>query len=247
MLARFGLAGGGLAVIGLIIVLIMAGNGTFGDSKGGPGIFADEEEPPAEGPPLAQMCPPPTAVPDDKYAEPPPPPPGPRTVDEEAGISYAAYGDPWEPWTDDWSGGDLEVHYRVGQHFITETYSGGTYHASILSGSVPATVNDGFTLNLTCVGQQVVADVRRSYYPQPNRSEEIRSEETTLGGRRAWVSVFRLHFSEPGLKAKDELVGVAVIDVGRIEAAVLYVSIPGTHRQYDYVVEEVIESVRPVE
>jgi hypothetical protein len=32
--------------------------------------------------------------------------------------------------------------------------------------------------------------------------------------------------------------------MGRPEAAILYVSIPGTHRQYDEVTDEVLESVR---
>ena len=66
-----------------------------------------------------------------------------------------------------------------------------------------------------------------------------------LGGRPAWVTKFRLHFHASGLKATDELVGLALIDVGRPEAAILYVSIPGTHRQYDHVVDEVLDSVRP--
>ena len=41
------------------------------------------------------------------------------------------------------------------------------------------------------------------------------------------------------------IVAVAVIDVGKPTAAVLFVSIPGTHRQWDYVVDEVLASVRP--
>jgi hypothetical protein len=59
------------------------------------------------------------------------------------------------------------------------------------------------------------------------------------------VTKFRLHFSEPGLIAKDELAAVALIDVGKPQAAVLYISIPGTHRQYDWVVDDVLNSVRP--
>ena len=75
--------------------------------------------------------------------------------------------------------------------------------------------------------------------------DPLRDEKTTLGGRPAWVSEFRLHFSSPGLSAKDELSAVAVIDVGKPTAAVLYVSIPGTHKQFDYVIDEVLKSVRP--
>ena len=80
---------------------------------------------------------------------------------------------------------------------------------------------------------------------QPNTMEPLRDALTKLGGRPAWVSKFRLKFSAPGLSATDELSAVAVIDVGRPTAAVLYVSIPGTHRQYNYVIDEVLASVRP--
>jgi hypothetical protein len=37
---------------------------------------------------------------------------------------------------------------------------------------------------------------------------------------------------------------VATFDVGKPTAAVLYVSIPGTHQQYDSVVSDAIDSVR---
>jgi hypothetical protein len=247
-MALFGWGTGAVVAIGVVIVLVMALSGAFDDGRGGLGrAFGGGATEDPNAPPLAKLCPPPSASAPPEYAEPAPPPPGKRTVDKTAGISYAAYGDPWQPWTEDWSGGDLKVHYRVGQHFVTEEYIGGTYHASILSGSVPATVNDGMILDLKCTGRQVASDVRTSYYPEPNRMEKIRDSAATLGGRQAWVTVFRLHFHEEGLKATNELVGVVLMDVGRREAAVLYVSIPGTHSQFDYVVNDVIKSVRPVE
>jgi hypothetical protein len=59
------------------------------------------------------------------------------------------------------------------------------------------------------------------------------------------VTKFRLHFSRSGLRAKSELVGLALINVGKPEAAIVYISIPDTHRQFDPVVDEVLDSVRP--
>jgi hypothetical protein len=236
-----GIAGAILAV-GLTIILIVVLS-TDGDP------FRERASAPTDvRPPLAQACPAPTSVPSNGPVTPPskvPPATGARTVDREAGISYKAYGPPWEPWDELWRAGTLQVPYKIGQHIVTEVYPGGRYHASILSAAVPATDNDAVSLNLECVGRQVAADVRASYYPQPNTMDPIRDEVTTLGGRPAWVSEFRLHFNEPGLRAKDELSAVAIIDVGRPTAAVLYVSIPGTHRQFDYVVEDVLASVRP--
>jgi hypothetical protein len=239
----FGGIAGAILVIGLAIILIVAlsgGGGAFGGDKAA--------APTDVRPPLAQMCPAPTVPPGNGPTGAPSAPPatGERTVDQEAGISYRAYGAPWQTWNEVWRAGTLEVPYRVGQHFVTETYSRGLYHASILSAAVPAADNDAVSLNLECVGRQVAADVRAEYYPQPNTMEPLRDEVTTLGGRPAWVSKFRLHFAAPGLAAKDELSAVAVIDVGKPAAAVLYVSIPGTHRQFDYVVDDVLASVRPL-
>jgi hypothetical protein len=237
--------GAGLVlIVGLVVVLIMVLNGQLGSGSGP--LSAAPGQAPDYRPPLARLCPEPSAPSGQELDPAPPAPAGPRTVDETAGISYAAYGDPWLPWPMLWRMGTLEVPYGVGQHFVTETYWAGEYHASILSAAVPATVNDSTVIDLDCVGKQVAADVQAEYYPQPNTKDLFRSGRTTLGGRPAWVTTFRLHFDEKGLTAKSELVGLALIDVGRPTAAVLYVSIPDTHRQWEYVVDEVLASVRPV-
>jgi hypothetical protein len=234
------LTGGGLVALGLAVVLafvlVPAGNEVVRGVAG----------PPQGTPPLAELCPPPTTPPPSPGPV-PAPPAGPRVVDPAAGISYAREPAPWRTWDrGTWDGGTLGVRYDVGYYFVTERYSGGDYLASVLSGAVPAAVNDSVTLDLECTGRQVAEDVRRSFYPDPNTKTVLRDEETTLGGRPAWVSVFRLGFHEPTLTATGELVAVVLVDVGRPTAAVLYVSIPDTHAGYDRVVDEVIRSVRPV-
>ena len=239
----FGGVAGAIVAIGLTIILIV-----LFSSDGNP--FRSKADGPTDvRPPLAQACPAPTGSPSAAPTQAPsalPPETGKRTVDPDAGISYKAYGAPWISWDEVWKAGTLQVPYKVGQHFVTEVYSAGTYHASILSAAVPAADNDAMTLDLACVGRQVAADVRASYYPQPNTLDELRDGLTTLGGRPAYVNEFRLHFHEAGLTATEELSAVAVIDVGKPTAAVLYVSIPGTHKQWDYVVEDVLQSVRPL-
>jgi hypothetical protein len=235
----FGGVAAGVVAIGVVILLalVMTGRSPF---------HHDVTGPPDVAPPLAKACPPPSSAP--VAPQPPPPTPkGDRTVDARSGISYKAFASPWRTWTDNWGDdGELQVSYRTGQYFVTEIYPQGDYLASILSGSVPATDNDALALDLKCTGHRVAADVRAAHYPQPNTQEMIKDQQVVLGGRPAWLDEFRLHFDEPGLKAKDELVAIALIDVGRPEAAVLYISIPGTHRQYDYVVDEVLASVRPI-
>lgn len=237
----FGGVAGGIVAIGLVAILIVL----FG--SGGDAFREQAAAPEDNRPPLAQMCPAPSTLPDEQDQAPAPAPAaGEQTVDEEAGISYQHFGAPWLPWTTVWRAGTLEVPYRVGQHFVTEEYSGGSYHASILSAAVPAADNDAVSLNLDCVGRQVAADVRAEYYPQPNTMETLRDGLTTLGGRPAYLNEFRLKFNSPGLTATEERSAVAVVDVGKTTAAVLYISIPGTHKQFDYVIQQTLDSVRPL-
>jgi hypothetical protein len=237
MLWFAGAAGGIVAAaVAILLALVLTGNSPIHRSTAAPPDVRSQ---------LAKLCPPPSG-PSAPLGATPPTPAGPRTVDDRAGISYQALGPPWRTWNRRWdNAGDLQVQYRTGQYFVTENYDFGQYLATILSASVPTATNDALTLDLKCTGAQVTADVRTAYYPQPNTMDPIRDERTTLGGRPAWVSEFRLHFHEPSLRATSELVAVAVIDVGRPSAAVLYISIPGTHSQYDHVVDDVLNSVRP--
>jgi hypothetical protein len=227
----------GVLAAGIVIVLAMTltGNSPIRRTTAAP--------PPDTRTRLEQLCPPPRTGAQRQPA--PPAPAGPRTDDANSGISYQAFGAPWLRWDQDWSdaGSELNVHYRTGQYFVTEPNA--DYLATILSGSVPASTNDAFAIDLKCTGQEVANDARLAFYPQPTTLDPIRNEETSLGGLPAWVSEFRLHFHQVGLRATSELVMLATIDVGRPNAAILYVSIPDTHRRYDYVIDQILASVRP--
>jgi hypothetical protein len=239
-------AAAAVVIIGLVIAVSLVATG---HTPGG-GLLGKQLNGPSDTrPELAKRCPPPSDTAEKPYNEPPAAPPGPRTSDGEAGISYKSYGAPWSPWDAAWiDKGELKVTYRIGQHFITEPrYNGiSDYQATILSGHVPAAVNDGLVLDLNCIGHQVAADLRLSFYPENNSQEMIKDGPATLGGRSAWVLKFRLHFTQPGLKAKSELVSIALIDLGRPEAAILYVSIPDTHPQYEYITDDALDSIRPL-
>ncbi len=232
-------AAGGILVTGVVVVLalVLTGRTPFP---------VHTKAAPDTRPILAKLCPPPSGAAAPPSAA-PAVPAGPRTVDNDSGISYRAYGQPWRDWDMNWeTGGELGVTFRTGQFFVTEEWPDhGDYMATILSGSVPAATNDALTLDLKCAGAQVTADVRQAYYPVPNTMDTMVDKATTIGGRPAWLSEFRLHFHADGLTATSELVAIALIDVGKPNASIMYVSIPDTHKQYDYVIDEVLASVRP--
>ncbi|WP_051571351.1 hypothetical protein [Cryptosporangium arvum] len=243
--AKWVIGGGAVLVLGLVVVLVLASAGVFrSDNPSLFGPFAGED-PEVSKPPLAQLCPPASENPPPGGKE-PAPVAGPRIPDRDAGISYLRLGDPWKLWDrGPWGQGTLGVDFNTGYYFVTETYSGGDYLASVLSGKVPATVGDSLSLNLPCAGRQVAEDVRRAYYPQPNVKEQARDEQIVVGGRPAWVSTFHLTFEANGLDARGEQVAVVLVDVGRPDAAVLYISIPDTHRQYNPEIDRVIASIQP--
>ena len=244
------LGGGAIAIIAIGLIVILASVVTNNATTPG-GLFNRRAEAPSDTrPELARRCPPPTIPPDNPNKGGAEAPPGPRTSDSESGISYKQYPAPWHSLVENWRDrGELKITYRIGQDILTEENydgQGRDYHATILSGHVPAAVNDGMVLDLHCVGDQIATDVRVSFYPEGNQLEQLDARDLTLGGRPARLLKFRLHFSTPGLKAKSELVSIALVDLGKPEAAILYVSIPDTHRQYDYIADEVLESIRPV-
>jgi hypothetical protein len=242
-LVPFGVAALVTLAIGLIVVLVLVGTGFFAGDRQNP-LFSRADPEPSR-PPLARLCPPPSTDPDPGGTE-LGPVAGPRLADADSGISYLTLGPPWQPWDrSGWSGGTLGVTFGVGYYFITERYSGGDYLASVLSGKVPATVGDSLTLNLECAGRQVAEDVRREYYPRPNVQEKVRDEQVVVGGRPAWVSTFHLTFQAAGLEARGEQVAVVLVDVGRPDAAVLYISIPDTHKQWDPQIDRIIASIQP--
>jgi hypothetical protein len=231
-------ATGGIIAVGVVVLLslVLTGRTPFPPHQ---------TTLPDQRPILAKLCPPPSGDAAPPSAA-PATPAGPRTVDPQSGISYRAFDAPWQNWIFDWeTGGELGVTFRTGQFFVTEEWPGhGPYLATILSGSVPAASNDALTLDLKCAGAQVAADVRAAYYPKPNTMTPMVDKATTIAGRPAWLTEFRLHFHDPGLKATSEMVAIALIDVGKPNASILYVSIPGTHDQYDYVIDQVLASVR---
>jgi hypothetical protein len=242
---RIALTGGVLLSLVLIVILLLGAGGYLGGGK--PSVFGPlaHNDPTPSQPPLAQLCPPASGTPQPGRSQ-AAPPAGARLVDKDSGISYLQLGAPWRLWDQgQWAEGTLGVAFNTGYYFVTERYSAGDYLASVLSGKVPATVGDSLTLNLPCAGRQVAEDVRRAYYPQPTVKEQTRDEQVLVGGRAAWVSTFHLTFQAEGLEARGEQVAVVLVDVGKPDAAVLYISIPDTHKQLDPEIDTIIASIQP--
>ncbi|HSV67225.1 MAG TPA: hypothetical protein VLJ59_15110 [Mycobacteriales bacterium] len=192
---------------------------------------------------LSESCPP---VPHRRFpATTPAQATGARVVDASAGISYLSPGGPWQPWTRRASFGRVGRIVETGYYLVTQSGPPvGEYYASVLSGRARAGVANGDP-DVRCAAEHLADDLwATAGYPSPSRRLDRTGQASTVGGRPAYLVTFRLSYDVPGYDARGEQVAVYVVDTGRSELAVLYLSIPDTYRQYDPLVDQVVRSVQ---
>ena len=209
-----------LAVVAVVVVaLVVALSGS-----GGPTPVADD--PPVPAGPSGTEFPPGTV----------------RIIDEEAGISYPFLGNGWFEY-------DLglmpETRTIAGQYFTTQegVPTGGNFIAQCTSGPVA----DGYGWAGPGSEQATVTaladSVRAAYYPFPNEREVLRDEALTVDGAAAHLIEFQLTWDVEGYDSTGERAALVVIDVGRPDPALLYVSIPNTHAELYGVIDRVVADV----
>ncbi|MGY1670226.1 DUF2510 domain-containing protein [Geodermatophilus sp. SYSU D00710] len=210
-------AGGVLAVVAVVVVALVVGLS---------GSRTPVADPPPVDPPAGTTFPPGTV----------------RIIDEEAGISYPFLGNGWFEY-------DLgimpETRTIAGQYFTTQEAvpGGGDFIAQCTSGPVA----DGYGWTGPGSEQATVTaladSVRAAYYPFPNEREVLRDEALTVDGRNAHLVEFQLTWDVEGYDSTGERAAVLVVDVGRPDPALLYVSIPNTHAELYGVIDRVVDDI----
>jgi hypothetical protein len=212
----------GLGALGLVLVVVLA----LLVGRGGGGA-ADEPAGPADPPAASGPAFPPGTV---------------RIIDEAAGIAYPYLGDGWFEY-------DLspmsETSETAGQYFITQEQvpSGGNFIAQCTSGPLSPVFGYAGSGSLQATLQQVVDSARVNYYPAPNEQQIRRDEALTVDGAPAHLIEFQLSWDVEGYEATGERAALLLVDVGRAQPALLYLSIPNTHAELYGVIDQVIASV----
>jgi hypothetical protein len=164
-----------------------------------------------------------------------------RIVDEAAGIAYPYLGDGWSQW-DRYP--MAETTETAGQYFVTQDQTpDGIFIAQCTSGPLAPEFGYAGRASLDVTLQQVADRARASYYPAPNEQEVLRNEALTVDGAPAHLIEFRLTWEVPGYDASGERAALLLVDVGREQPALLYLSIPNTHAELYGVIDQVIASV----
>ncbi|MGY1701062.1 DUF2510 domain-containing protein [Geodermatophilus sp. SYSU D00766] len=213
------LGGAVLAVVAVVVVALVVG-------FSGGGTPPVPEDPPVSAGPSGTPFPPGTV----------------RIVDEESGISYPFLGNGWFEY-------DLglmpETRTIAGQYFVTqeEIPTGGNFIAQCTSGPV----NDGYGWSGPGSEQATVTaladSVRTAYYPFPNEREVLRDEALTVDGHAAHLIEFQLTWDVEGYDSTGERAALVVVDVGRPDPALLYLSIPNTHAELYGVIDRVVGDI----
>lgn len=237
-----------IAVLLLVVLVMVGGNGA--------NTVSGSRDLPTELPTAVPETPlPATVAPCDTLAAPSTAPgtpnPSPpragtaRITDSLAGISYANQGEPWRRWDRVWITPGLNTQFSNGYYIVTQSNTpDGDYYATVLSGTVSARVGDGPPADPRCVAEQVAEDVRQAYYPQPNDRALLESRATKVSGHPAYLLRFHLTFHVNGFKAQGEQVGIMVVNTGRPQLAVIYISIPDTVSNFNYLFPQVFASVQ---
>lgn len=167
-----------------------------------------------------------------------------RIEDREAGLSYAKLDNPWQ----ESNGGDRG--FTAWQYLITEQSGPGVnWYAEIASMPLGDANKHLYTGpgSLREVAEAQSRDLQVRAYPQGSRREEVAGTGLSVSGHKAWLTGFRLSFSDPRFSVTDGTIVVVAVDTGKERPGILYTAIPGTREELRPDINTVVESLRVLE
>ncbi|MFB4306120.1 hypothetical protein [Actinomadura sp. GTD37] len=152
-------------------------------------------------------------------------------TDAHSGLAYPRLAAPWQVptkknklGTAGWSGQQILVTERLPQQLWYGQLLTGTLHPSLVSAyDGPESVQN--------VAALVAQSQEAQYYAFPHKSAPLASQALTVDGHRGWLVASYLTYRRDGVRATGEVVATAVIDTGRKTPAVVFASMPNTHKQ----------------
>jgi len=224
--SRLLLFGGiGLLVVALlaaaVVFLLKGGGSAEADGNAGRTVSEHSEAPQAELPPDKRLA---------TFAGRPSRVSG-QVEDAHSGLSYPQMAAPWRVptkrnrlGTPGWSGQQI---------LVTENQGGRLWYGQLLTGTLHPSMQAAYqgpesVKNATAV---VAQSHREQYYAFPHETKPLASQALNVGGRPGWLIASYLTYHREGVKATGEIVATAVIDTGRETPAVVFASMPNTHKE----------------
>ncbi|WP_433464321.1 hypothetical protein [Spirillospora sp. CA-128828] len=153
-----------------------------------------------------------------------------RVKDVHSGLAYPRLAAPWQVptkknklGTPGWSGQQI---------LVTERHAGQLWYGQLLTGTLLPSLQSAYqgpdsVKNVTGLAAQ---GFEAQYYAFPHKSAPLASQALTVDGHPGWLIATHLTYKRAGVRATGEVVATAVIDTGRPAPAVVFASMPNTHR-----------------
>ena len=154
-----------------------------------------------------------------------------RVNDVHSGLSYPRLAAPWQVptkknklGTPGWSGQQV---------LVTERQAGRLWYGQFLTGTLIPTLQSAYQGpdSVKNVAGLAAKGYEAQYYAFPHKSAPLASQALNVDGHKGWLVASYLTYKRAGVRATGEIVAMAVVDTGRKSPAVVFASMPNTHRQ----------------
>ncbi|MBX6769603.1 MAG: hypothetical protein IRY90_21050, partial [Actinomadura rubrobrunea] len=169
-----------------------------------------------------------------------------QVADPHAGLSYPRLARPWQVPTKQ---NRLAVPGWSGQQIlVTERTGGRIWYGQLLTGTLAPALRGAYDGpdSVKTVAGLAAKNNEAVYYQFPHKTAPLASQALPVGGRKGWLVASYLTYKRAGVRATGEVVATAVIDTGRPAPAVVFVSIPNTHRKLWPDVNQFLSGLKPV-
>ncbi len=155
-----------------------------------------------------------------------------RVNDVHSGLSYPRLAAPWQVptkknrlGTPGWSGQQV---------LVTERQAGRLWYGQLLTGTLIPTLQSAYQGpdSVKSVAGLAAKGYEAQYYAFPHKSAPLASQALNVDGHKGWLVASYLTYKRAGVRATGEIVAMAVVDTGRKSPAVVFASMPNTHRKH---------------
>ncbi|TDC82792.1 hypothetical protein [Actinomadura sp. 7K507] len=154
-----------------------------------------------------------------------------QVPDAHSGLSYPRMAAPWKVPTKQnklgtagWSGQQI---------LVTENSGGQLWYGQLLTGTLHPSMQGAYEgpESVKNAAAVVAQNYEAQYYAFPHKTAPLASQALNVDGRSGWMIASYLTYQRDGVEATGEVVATAVIDTGRKTPAVVFASLPNTHKK----------------
>ncbi|MBE1531351.1 flagellar basal body-associated FliL family protein [Actinomadura algeriensis] len=153
-----------------------------------------------------------------------------RVNDDMSGLSYPRLAAPWQVPTKE---NKLGTPGWSGQQIVVTEEGAQLWYGQLLTGTLIPSLHASYTGpdSVKSVAGLAAEGYLAQYYGFQDAKKPLASQALDVDGRKGWLVASYLTYEREGVRATGEIVATAVIDTGRDAPAVVFASLPNTHKK----------------